>query len=148
MTHRDHVIEAIERLMEHPTSVDPMNHLESLIAELNVRSSNRFRRNPWIWIATGLLILPMLFVFGTNAGFTSLNLPAWIIYVCMIGGLFGIAWIWQKLPKHIDLQLIGIAYACHDCGYNLEGHDSVLGEHAWVGPEVCPECGTRFPAIG
>lgn len=36
---------------------------------------------------------------------------------------------------------------CHGCGYDLRGHESVLGPALPVGPLQCPECGKRYPAV-
>ncbi len=70
------------------------------------------------------------------------------MYLWMIGGIFGIAWILHKLAKRIGLQASGIRERCTSCGYDLDGHESVLGVDIWVGPEICPECGRNYPAIG
>lgn len=42
---------------------------------------------------------------------------------------------------------LGMSTACIACGYDLSGHDSVLGPQLSVGPEQCPECGKAYPAI-
>ncbi len=91
---------------------------------------------------------PMLLVLGKNSPIPNLSLPSWLVYISVFGGLFGIGWIWHRLPKHLNLGPVSIDCKCCACRYDLNGHDSVLGADLWVGPEICPECGQTYPAIG
>ena len=50
--------------------------------------------------------------------------------------------------KTFRFNPIRIEDRCWSCSYDLSNHQSVLGDDVWVGPEVCPECGERYPAIG
>jgi hypothetical protein len=148
MHHRDRVIKGIERLKTMKPGDHRAESLRSLMDKLSRRSERKFDRNPWILIASTVLVLPTIVVIGSTTGRHGTEvLPYWIVFLGVFGGLIAVAWIWTRLPKKMGLQVVRINGECHSCSFGLEGHASMLGDDIWVGPEVCPECGERYPAI-
>lgn len=149
MKNRDRVIQLIEKLRRAPATESQRMLVEELLHEINEVRAARFNRSPVVWVSTIVLIFPLLVVSGRGVRPTSFgNIPIWTVYLWLIGGLFGVAWICTRLPKHLNLDQVLISDHCCRCQYRLEGHDSVLGDDLWVGPEICPECGQTYPAIG
>ena len=60
----------------------------------------------------------------------------------------GLVWVLKKIEHKIDADELGMLRSCFECGYDLSGLESVLGDELWVGPAVCPECGQESPAVG
>lgn len=65
--------------------------------------------------------------------------------------MFGLGWIplsreaqRSKRKKQSDR----IKDRCIECKYNLDGLEQVWIDEVIVGPEVCPECGIDYPAVG
>ena len=148
MKNRDHVMHAIEELRALPLGAQRRERVESLIEQTNADSTAAFHRNRWVWLATIMLITPLLLLLGKNSGVGALNPPIWVAYLILIAGLFGVAWIWTRLPQRMGLHVLRIHQTCHQCGYDLTAHESMLGDDVWVGPPQCPECGQTYPAIG
>jgi hypothetical protein len=144
MGNRERVIVEIEVLRSHRGERDAKVSVYGLVKQLNTDSKKRWDSSPWkivIWVLAIALIMnvrsPMLVV-----------LPVWGAYAVFFGGFFVLAWLMHVVPKRLNAHSVGIYSDCMACGYNLDGHASVLGDDVWVGPEVCPECGERYPAIG
>lgn len=148
MGNRERVIVEIDRLRSMEPGAHRAESLQSLIENVEELSEQQFSKNPWVLLATIVFLGPMMIVVGKNGGHSAVGMPVWVMYLGVVGGLVAVAWIWTRLPKRLGLQVVRIHVGCHKCGYNLDGHASVLGDDVWVGPEVCPECGERYPAIG
>jgi len=107
---------------------------------------------------TFILVFAALGVFFIRSG------PSLIRLISSTGwGDFGIIAFNVLLGTFFILFLLRIRYAnrddlvrdaqrfrpwCIGCGYELEGLESALGDELWVGPEACPECGQKYPAVG
>ena len=92
-----------------------------------------------------ILILMAVFVVPIQTMNLSSILALAVVFVL---GVVIVVWFRWALPRRSVRHSIGIRKACSQCRYSLDGHESVLGDDIWVGPEVCPECGERYPAIG
>jgi hypothetical protein len=144
MKNRERVINEIENLLDRGQPTGVSLSISRLIDRLNTESEKRWNSSPWkiaIWVLAIVLVInvrsPMLAV-----------LPTWGAFVVFFGGFFLLAWLMNFLPRQLNTKSVGIYRDCTKCGYALDHHDSVLGEDIWVGPEICPECGERYPAIG
>ncbi len=149
MGNRERVVVEIVRLRK----VKPGNHRREQFDQV-IRDVNHAEPIGFVGkVATGAVIFvcfyPMFVLFSKSPGNSFLlQLPIWVGYVWLIGGFYALSWAVVRLPKRLKLEPIDVYDDCTACGYDLDGHASVLGDDVWVGPEVCPECGERYPAIG
>ncbi len=149
MRRQGRVIALIEELRGQHPSDQRRDRVEQLIERINNEPRVGFIGKVLIGLVIVVCLYPFILIFGKSPTLSFLaNLPIWLVYLWMIGGLLVVAWGAARLPKRFNLQSVQIHPACHQCQYSLDGHESVLGEDIWVGPEVCPECGERYPAIG
>ena len=145
MTNRERIITGIKRLRGHKPGSYRAAELELLLEKLNHRARKKLDTHP-LFIGSIILIFPIIVITKTPS--IVRNAPSWIAFPAVFGALFIFGWIWHYFPKRLNLNWIYINKECIRCGYNLEGHDSLLGDDLWVGPEICPECGQTYPAIG
>ena len=149
MKRQDRVIALIEELRGQHPSDQRRDRVEQLIERINNERRVGFIGKVLIGLVIVVCLYPFILIFGKSPRLSFLaSLPIWLVYLWMIGGLYVLAWGAARLPKRFNLHSIQIHAACHRCQYSLDSHESVLGEDIWVGPEVCPECGQRYPAIG
>jgi len=147
MGNRERVIAEIDRLRPIKPGAHRAASLEDFIEKMNDRSAHRLERNPWVLVSTLVFLIPIMLVFG-RTGRVAKGLPIWLGYLVIVGGLFSASWVWIYLRNRLGLRRVDIGAMCQICGYRLDGCASVLGNDVWVGPEVCPECDERYPAIG
>ena len=94
-----------------------------------------------------ILILILVAVFAIPVQSMTLHsvlVLAMVAVICV--GL--IVWFRVALPRWNARVPVELRTVCYCCGYDLSAFESVLGDDIWVGPEICPECGERYPAIG
>ena len=88
-------------------------------------------------IAVGVIVSRMNFGVYGIVGF---------IYLLMME-FIGVIWLVTKFQPCRDVDELGMHAKCVKCNYDLSGHESVLGDEIWVGPESCPECGHSYPSV-
>ena len=101
-------------------------------------------------MTAGLFAVVIVQVFVLALVLAALGLRDSILLIVLFVLLFELGYVVSKGNKLIRVGLgdeFGLSQECVKCRYDLDGHDSVLGDTLWVGPEVCPECGHRYPAI-
>lgn len=95
-----------------------------------------------------LAVVFQMFVFIVILKLIGLGDYAFVIIIFAL--LFELGYVATKgdsmIRGHKSNQL-GLSQVCTKCNYDLSGHESVLGEQLWVGPENCPECGQKYPAV-
>jgi hypothetical protein len=149
MGNRERVIAEIDRLRKMKPGNQRREQFDEVIRSVNHVEPFGFVGKVAIGVVAFVCFYPMIVLFSKNPGNSFLvQLPIWVVYVWLIGGLYAVCWAVVRLPKRLDIHSIDVYDDCMACGYNLDGHASVLGDDVWVGPEVCPECGERYPAIG
>jgi len=65
--------------------------------------------------------------------------------------MFGLGWIplsREAQRSRRKIQGDRIKDRCVGCKYDLDGLEQVWIDEILVGPEVCPECGIDYPAVG
>jgi len=149
MKRQDRVIALIEELRGQHPSDQRRDRVEQLIESINNERRVGFIGKVLIGFVIVVCLYPSMLLFSGNPRHSFvINMPIWAVYLWSVGGLYVVAWGAVRLPKRLNLQSVQIHPACHQCEYSLDGHESVLGDDIWVGPEICPECGERYPAIG
>ena len=118
---------------------------------LNKESRNFLRPTKRALMMTvGLLIAVVLEVFLLAALIGFLGFGDYAVILIIFVLLFELGFVVTKGNKLIRGHMgdeLGLSRSCTKCSYDLSGLDSVLGDELWVGPEVCPECGHRYPSV-
>jgi len=57
-------------------------------------------------------------------------------------------WFMDRVRRKNLVSDLGMHAYCIKCKYNLAGLQQALGDQLVVGPEICPECGCSYPAVG
>lgn len=148
MNRRDRVIQVVEQARSDSVLNDPQQLIQTCIEEVNRDSWTNFRSKMWVFVLTLFVIFPIFFYTKWIGRPNQFPIPIWAVYAWITGGVFGVAWLWHRFPNRVGHHSISIHKQCTSCWYDLEGHSSVLGDAIWVGPEICPECGQTYPAIG
>lgn len=143
-TDRTVVIEIIE----HVRSCEPHDRQLELV-DLAIKKLNK-KRERYGRASTRMdVVLILILVAVSTAPAHTLSLHNVLVFVLVFLVCVGlIVWFRWALPKWNAREPVVVREQCYCCGYSLDGHASVLGDDVWVGPEVCPECGERYPAIG
>jgi hypothetical protein len=103
-----------------------------------------------VLFSVGLLIAAILQIGVLGVVLNWIGLEDYAIVIIIFAMLFELGYIASKgnaLIRGHTGGALGLSEKCVQCKYDLTGHDSLLGEKLWVGPEICPECGGRYPAV-
>lgn len=101
-------------------------------------------------MAFGLMLAVIAESIALLAIMVAVGLGAASLIILMFVLLFQLGYVVSKGNQLIGGYSgddLGLSPSCTQCAYDLSGLDSVLGEKLWVGPESCPECGLRYPAV-
>jgi hypothetical protein len=140
---RDEIIAAIEKLEGGAVHPQRMKDLEAILMAWNQRRLVKWNKS---WTRRALLALmfgPLFVVIFTLRNVVRHSGPTispWFIFV-IPGSMIVFAWVYMRLKPVISGYELGMLRHCGECGYDLSGLESVLGDELWVGPTVCPECG-------
>jgi len=143
---REEIIVAIEKLEE--SEVHPQR-VADLKVELQAYSDQRMNDWQGSLLQKALLVGifgPMFIAILPLAKNSSFMFPAWLLLVS-VSLTIGFSWVYMRLMPRPSSEPLGLHKKCVRCSYNLTGLESALGDELWVGPEVCPECGQKYPAI-
>ncbi len=103
-----------------------------------------------VFMALCMLASVILQVFVLGLLFVAIGLGDYAIILIIFTLLFELGYVASKSQKMIKAGICnddGVSVSCSDCQYDLSGHESVLGDEFWIGPETCPECGKTYPSI-
>lgn len=103
-----------------------------------------------IVMAFGLMVAVILQSIVLLAILTAAGLGVYALIILMFVLLFELGYVVSKGNQLIGGYSgddLGLSSSCTHCKYDLSGLESVLGEKLWIGPESCPECGHRYPAV-
>ena len=148
MKNRDRIIAEIKRQKELVQDERSEMQLHQFIEDINRYAEARWTASVWrkfLVVFTIVFVIALVVLPRTQV---QISLPFELVYILLFGGFIIYAWLWHAIPKWIDSSITNINVDCRCCNYELYGLDSILGEDLWVGPEICPECGHTYPAIG
>lgn len=145
MKSRDEMIAMIRECiaMSHDTQ-DRLKELDRCI-KLNSRI---IRKESLAGYALMLIASFPLFFRRSPGLITNIRIPVWLLVLGYYGLVAFACWLYILWGRRRSRASAQIHRHCTECGYDLHGLHSVLGDEYWVGPERCPECGLEFPAVG
>tara|TARA_R110002073_G_scaffold299270_2_gene466222 strand:- start:19395 stop:19871 length:477 start_codon:yes stop_codon:yes gene_type:complete len=154
---RAEVIAAIEKLRTHPTAKGWRDEFAQVVKQSS--SAHQDRRASFNADFQRAFIYLVILITGfrylkknhweflrPNVRSVGLALLMVLIFIVQLV-VVGVIWLVTKFQPRRDIDELGMHAKCVKCNYDLSGHESVLGDEIWVGPESCSECGHSYPSV-
>jgi len=100
-----------------------------------------------VFVLGFFLILDIAILFVLYSRFFDEAYASVAVMFTMLFELAVFMWWADRYRRRHWVNDLGMHGTCASCRASLANQDSVIGDALWVGPEFCPKCNHKYPAV-